>query len=990
MLASFTASNSAKDDIVLSAPTSSAPIHPAMPSSSMSVSEVSTKKKRKKKNNKKKRKKLLLQQQQQKEGAAKDVGTSLPLEEKERTTVSKSLLMAPKLQNEISYIHDDDLPFAPRLQDPDIPLDSSLLLDMSAVADDFPLNVKPTRSSTSRNKISREEDSWCNSRDGGANASETAVRTCFANVQLVSPRDFTARQEQVQTLTTKTPRAPHNDSDISPRISTSKKRVNFCETPVLNKQSDAMNNKEVPNTPLTEALTPASTVASTTPSPTATSSSHTTSKKEEGILRRSSLKTKPPKEKNEAIVTPPLASLVSPIPSKSASANKYSAHDTGIISSIVAPSSTSRTRQIIVSDLPKMTMTSIQHLDKSNTSVNDSVLNDDASIASSSLADMVHRIDPSMFNDDLEAYQKKVANRAKTRLEESKKLLALAHKESEDQAETIRRRNRNRRHDHANDSVCLSAATDADNQSVTSNCTANDEASCVSNSSSVSSLSTADYSVDSNYSRRSMASNASGTSASRRRSLQQLQIELNSLSSRQQQQRSRLASSFQSSLNKTRVSYRLESGRRSMTASDLEASKKLLPTAVSMDKPAVDCESQSQQHPKKKKYPSCIYILLLQPAKKLFEVVPIDFDRELTVGDVLCRVRTKATDSALATQNYVSLCNAEQELAAPMLHVRHLLSRATNKCLLTAVPEGSNATICRKITHVLLQNPKIRRWLHQTNPFQMKQKQSSSSSVVSATSSVGSASVTSQRSSQTAPPTTSAQRPSNIVPPTARSKNRVTSSGSRSATRPKSFQERQLVKSAPPMRLSPIKSQSPPSKAGRSPHKTYADDDSSVCSISSTASLASRIKKRLSRHRNPKHAEKENGAVSSTSPTQRPRKPTKLSPLKQANKLRGDVFDDEASVCSVSSTASAVSLAQKLLRRRMTSAQTNNPRRQDQRSPPQSRSRSRTGKLPTCSSSSVASASSTPSSIARRMMRRGGRNRAEATVPTQSSEMTRS
>jgi hypothetical protein len=152
--------------------------------------------------------------------------------------------------------------------------------------------------------------------------------------------------------------------------------------------------------------------------------------------------------------------------------------------------------------------------------------------------------------------------------------------------------------------------------------------------------------------------------------------------------------------------------------------------------------------------PCFIYVLPVEPAQKIFEVVKIDpaaaetigapigststrnFSEGLTVGDILAQARTGATDPALATQRYVSLCNDTQALAAPMLPV-DLLSRQSPSSsdkkkgffsdkkkkkkqipeMLMAVPEGSTADVVRQIHSRLMQNPRMQRWWKQQDPF---------------------------------------------------------------------------------------------------------------------------------------------------------------------------------------------------------------------------------------------------------------------------------
>jgi hypothetical protein len=146
-----------------------------------------------------------------------------------------------------------------------------------------------------------------------------------------------------------------------------------------------------------------------------------------------------------------------------------------------------------------------------------------------------------------------------------------------------------------------------------------------------------------------------------------------------------------------------------------------------------------------------LYIWLLAPECKIFEVVKVSYNpSETTIGQVLGKARDAATDPVLADQHYVSLCNDEHEFVAPMLPISFLLnsgdkmdrggggnnnktifSGSSNKPSLSvtptimAVPDGSTAIIVRHIRNVLMQNPRIARWLQQQDIFQPTKSSSS-------------------------------------------------------------------------------------------------------------------------------------------------------------------------------------------------------------------------------------------------------------------------
>lgn len=243
---------------------------------------------------------------------------------------------------------------------------------------------------------------------------------------------------------------------------------------------------------------------------------------------------------------------------------------------------------------------------------------------------------------------------------------------------------------------------------------------------------------------------------------------------------SRLSSSFRSSTHKNRVLYSLSSGKRGMTLSQKLYSKSYLPPTrpalqVRVDPPAVTpdnkdntsvstntsptsgCSSEEERDqtfvsPRShcRLTDTTLHILLVEISQKIFEIVQVDHTtRETTVGDVLSRARVQATDPLLSQQTYVSLCNANHELAAPMLPVNLMVVNETNTTnkfspctgsetsprasekmlqkydereqkesvddpsmgrLLVAVPEGSSASQVRRVQKALWKHPRVQRW----------------------------------------------------------------------------------------------------------------------------------------------------------------------------------------------------------------------------------------------------------------------------------------
>ena len=152
---------------------------------------------------------------------------------------------------------------------------------------------------------------------------------------------------------------------------------------------------------------------------------------------------------------------------------------------------------------------------------------------------------------------------------------------------------------------------------------------------------------------------------------------------------------------------------------------------------------------------TALSILLVDISQKIFEIVAVDHIMpETSVGDVLSKARVQATDSRLSQQTYVSLCNAVNELAAPMLPVQ-LIVNVDNEAdgenkkvslkgydkleksqeeqkdpsmgrLLMAVPEGSSAEQVRRIQRALWSHPRMQRWWKKENRFSGQRRHRSS------------------------------------------------------------------------------------------------------------------------------------------------------------------------------------------------------------------------------------------------------------------------
>lgn len=167
-----------------------------------------------------------------------------------------------------------------------------------------------------------------------------------------------------------------------------------------------------------------------------------------------------------------------------------------------------------------------------------------------------------------------------------------------------------------------------------------------------------------------------------------------------------------SAARRDRLHYKLGSGRKGMTQKDISRSRTFLPADKLIE--------MKQEQPPKSSPENELYVWLLSPANKVFEVVRVPLESDTTIGDVLGAARAAALDPVLAEQRYVSLCNERLELVAPLLPVKFLFDTRISKNKsqsLMAVPEGCTALVVREIHKVLTGNRRVRKWLDQKDIF---------------------------------------------------------------------------------------------------------------------------------------------------------------------------------------------------------------------------------------------------------------------------------
>jgi hypothetical protein len=109
--------------------------------------------------------------------------------------------------------------------------------------------------------------------------------------------------------------------------------------------------------------------------------------------------------------------------------------------------------------------------------------------------------------------------------------------------------------------------------------------------------------------------------------------------------------------------------------------------------------------------PKCL-ILLMDPRKKIFEIVQVPYQPEsTTVGEMLSQLHNQATDYRLARQTYTGLAYQGMHICAPMVPVDIILEAEARGRPLLAVPESYSAGQVEIMGNTLLETPKVARLL---------------------------------------------------------------------------------------------------------------------------------------------------------------------------------------------------------------------------------------------------------------------------------------
>ena len=125
-----------------------------------------------------------------------------------------------------------------------------------------------------------------------------------------------------------------------------------------------------------------------------------------------------------------------------------------------------------------------------------------------------------------------------------------------------------------------------------------------------------------------------------------------------------------------------------------------------------------------------IFILLLQPKSKIFELIQLIYNpNETTVGNIIEKIPENATEEALGCQEYIGLCRPGDQ--SVLLDMEILASegrpglesaKITLGEILVAIPRGYQGPDVAALSKQILGNPKIVKLLKRSDPLAPKRK----------------------------------------------------------------------------------------------------------------------------------------------------------------------------------------------------------------------------------------------------------------------------
>ena len=125
---------------------------------------------------------------------------------------------------------------------------------------------------------------------------------------------------------------------------------------------------------------------------------------------------------------------------------------------------------------------------------------------------------------------------------------------------------------------------------------------------------------------------------------------------------------------------------------------------------------------------SAVYLLLLDPAQKIFELCAVRFDPATsTVGSVIDRIAKHATEPGLAKLKYSALVRTGDGTVLSRIKDEYKCAPIEDDEVLVAVPEWEEPSKCQKIAKPILEDPKLKKLLKRARQHREKSKRGSGS-----------------------------------------------------------------------------------------------------------------------------------------------------------------------------------------------------------------------------------------------------------------------
>lgn len=169
------------------------------------------------------------------------------------------------------------------------------------------------------------------------------------------------------------------------------------------------------------------------------------------------------------------------------------------------------------------------------------------------------------------------------------------------------------------------------------------------------------------------------------------------------------------------LKYSLEHGKSTMSTVQRQVSKrKSLKT-----RPNVATRSQSDPGIPPSEASHKVFLLLLAPQSKIFEIIQIFYaPHNSTIGDVLDLIPANATEPALASQSYTGLCRPKDGIHIEPDAMASAAGGPGTGCarilkgeILIAIPEGFSSRSCAKLSTPILANRKVGKLMDRSDPL---------------------------------------------------------------------------------------------------------------------------------------------------------------------------------------------------------------------------------------------------------------------------------